>query len=68
MSEEEIINYLENQNNSLKWDYGTLQAIKGLADHKNNAVEDLQKAIFYIQYEIDQREVRRDANEDTIHI
>ena len=32
MSEEEIIAYLENQDNSIKWDYITLQAIKGLLD------------------------------------
>ena len=28
MSEKEIIEYLNNQDNSLKWNYGTLQAIK----------------------------------------
>ena len=43
MSEEEkkAIEYLENQDNSLKWDYGTLQAIKTAL----NLIEKQQKEI-----------------------
>ena len=42
LSEEEIIEYLENQDNSMKWNYQTLHAIKGLLDLYNKQKQEIE--------------------------
>lgn len=52
--------------NDWKLNFNLGNAIKYIAraDYKNNAIEDLEKAVFYLNYEIKQRRTLNSSNEE----
>lgn len=52
--------------NDWKLNFNLGNAIKYIAraDYKNNAIEDLKKAVFYLKYEIKQRETLNLSSEE----
>lgn len=52
--------------NDWKLNFNLGNAIKYIAraDYKNNAIEDLEKAVFYLNYELKQRRTLNSSNEE----